>query len=166
MDLSVKSYYLKQMGIEQWVRRGLAEQSHVSELDIVAPKDLKTPLMVFMEKPEGIELHQWLLSKSGQLLLKMLHSIGLSQDNTSILSSISVVSDEDVSRRDALIKEQLNRYKPRLILILGSFVTKSFHQAFNDIAVITSCHPEELLIQPQKKKNVFFDLMMVKSKLV
>lgn len=166
MDLSVKSYYLKQMGIQQWVRRDLAEQAHATELDIIAPKDSKTPLMIFMEKPEGIALHQWLSSKSGQLLLKMLHSIGLSQDNTSILSSIAVVSDEDVSRRDALIKEQINHYNPRLILILGSFVTKSFHQAFNDIAVISSCHPEELLIHPQMKKNVFFDLMMVKSKLV
>ena len=165
MDIALKAYYLQQMGIQTWTLRGVEVETLGCELDILASQHTSPILMIFIEKLEGMQLQQWMLSKAGRLLMKMLDSIGLSQENTTFIGGNATQSIETVQHRDVLLKEQIERYHPKVILILGSFSSEVFHQTYNVIPIISSSHPEELLTDPMKKKHVYTDLMLVKSRL-
>jgi len=72
----MKAYYLHQMGIQTWVRR---EPVHSDP----APNPV---LMVVIEQCEIDPDTQWIKGKQGSLLQKMLHSIGLTQDEVVLFS--------------------------------------------------------------------------------
>ena len=165
MDIALKAYYLQQMGIQTWTLRGVEVETLGCELDILASQHTSPILMIFIEKLEGMQLQQWMLSKAGRLLMKMLDSIGLSQENTTFIGGNATQSIETIHHRDALLKEQVGRYHPKLILRLGSFSSEMYQSTYNSLTIISSSHPEDLLINPMKKKQVFTDLMLVKSRL-
>jgi hypothetical protein len=165
MGIALNAYYLQEMGIQTWVRRGIEVEAAVCELDILPSQHASPILMIFIEKLEAMQLHQWVLSKAGRLLMKMLHSIGLSQENTLFIGGGATDSIEAIHHRDALLKEQVGRYHPKLILRLGSFSSEMYQSTYNSLPIISSSHPEDLLINPMKKKQVFTDLMLVKSRL-
>ncbi len=161
MNEQLKRYYLEQMGIETWVRRNLPPPPPL--LNIIAPNSPKTLVMIVLEGAEIDKTKHWLAGKVGQLLKKMLHSIGVTTDNTAILCGLTSTPDSDHQQRDVELKEQIVRLKPQLILLLGQFSTQFLQDKGNHAPLITSMHPTDLLKNPSKKKQVFCDLMAIKK---
>lgn len=156
----LKAYYLQQMGIKRWVRRSL----DAPELffHIVSPAQTQPEMMIVLENCAFDTTHHWLLGNVGQLLKNMLHGIGLSNDNVALLCGSCSIMNAQVLQRDALLKEQVVKLKPKLILILGPFLTHYLHSEDNPIPVMSSDHPVDLFNNPIQKKRAFVDWMRVK----
>ncbi len=161
MRQQLKAYYLQQMGIERWVRRSLIAPE--SFFHIVTPKQGQSEVMVVLEEYEFEKAEQWLSGNVGRLLKKMLSSIGLSTDNTALLCAVYSNGESLVENRDALLKEQVIRFRPKLILVLGQFLSTYLHSCDLSIPLVLSAHPLDLLNNPIKKKLAFIDLLKVKQ---
>ena len=153
----MKSYHLQKMGIDLWVRRSLNEPAPL--LHVLASPHTQTSLMIVLEGVELDAVNHWPAGKAGGLLTNMLRSIGLTLDNTAVLCGVTVKTEQEIQLRDALLVEQVQRLKPKLLLILGQFLTQSNPH----IPVLLSSHPMDLLTHPMKKKKAFADLMKVRQ---
>lgn len=159
MISSSNAYYLQTMGIDLWLYRDLLESHPL--LNVIAPQHTPISVMIVLEDAAPDAAKQWLTGKVGSLLTKMLRSIGLSPNNTAILYGVAAKTEEEFQTRDALLTEQVTRLKPKLMLLLGSFVTQCSHS----IPIISGDHPMDLLNDPIKKKKAFVDWVQVKEML-
>ncbi len=157
MISSSHSYYLQTMGVDLWVSRDLPKSHPL--LNVIAPRHTPISMMIVLEDVEPDVAKQWLSGKVGRLLTQMLYSIGLSAENTAILYGVAAKTEEEFQTRDALLMEQISCLKPKLMLLLGSFITQCSHS----IPIISGDHPTDLLNNPIKKKKAFADWMKVQK---
>lgn len=155
MSQRLKSYYLQQMGIDCWVRRNLPEVP--LPFYIIAPKNPE--VVVVLDDHEMMTNNQWPTGKVGHLLTKMLHSIGLSSENTAVLCGRSFQTEQELLQRDEFLAEQIIRLAPKALLILGNFVTRYSPK----LPVIFTIHPADCLNTPLMKRKVFTDLVKMKQ---
>ena len=204
MSDSLRQYYLQQMGIETWVRRNTRAQEAVSDLThlkatvstctrcplyktrthtVFARGDQHAPLMVIGAAPSAHEDRQGLpfVGKAGQLLNRMLHSIGL-LDNAVYVANVlkcSPPNDREPERFEIeqcsdYLAKQIELIKPTLLLAVGCF---SGHYLMNETMplesmrnqvhdhrgtpFVVSYHPAYLLSNPSDKKKAYQDLLFV-----
>lgn len=206
MSDDIKQYYLQQMGIDSWVMR----QAQTSQLSIPELADMvsictKCPLhqsrrqtvfargnpqaklMIIGEAPGFNEDKQGLpfVGKAGMLLNKMLHSIGLDEQDVYIANVIKCrppdnrpPKDDEIEQCSPYLAEQIALVAPRLLLALGRFAgqfivkkaipIKQLRQqmhVYQHIPCIVSYHPAYLLRNPTDKKRAYQDLLAVKKQL-
>lgn len=140
MLTSKQTYYLQTMGIEPWVMRRTESQALV---------------MVVVDTP-AFDANQ------NKLFYVMLRSVGLSEDDVSVVDGL----------------QHLNKIKPHVVLALGhaagqnvlnNSVTfddmrKQAH-SYENTPVIVTHHPSDLLEHPINKKEAYRDLGLVKAAL-
>lgn len=148
MDESSRAYYLQQMGVDLWTVR---ERQHT-----------KVQLMVILEWSPA---NPWHGSKAEILLTNMLSSVGFSQEDTFVICVVPLKFLDDASKRDRLIKEQILQMKPKMMLILGEFLSELTNQSLSGMPVKSSKHPLDLLNHGNQKKQAFQDLIDVKNQL-
>ena len=131
------------------------------------------------------------VGQAGQLLDRMLKSIGLSRDQTYITNIIPwrppgnrTPSQEEVSLLKPFILKHIQLKKPKIILALGGISTKAIldvqtgilklrgkihNKNFGlekPIVVLPTLHPAYLLRAPAQKKFAFADLVLLKRCIV
>ncbi len=201
---ALKQYYLEQMGIESWVLRNpsppepnlgrlSAEVSvctqcalHKTRTKAVFSRgNTAAQLMVIGEAPGFYEDKAGLpfVGEAGQLLDKMLQSIGLSDKAVYITN---VIKCRPPNNRDPLpeevamcshhLKQQIACVKPQFILAIGRFagqfllkdalplgkMREQVHQ-YEGIPTIVTYHPAYLLRNPSDKRKVYQDLLKVQQ---
>ena len=145
------------MGIDLWVSRDLPDPP--SLLNVIAPQHTPVSVMIVLEDVAPDATKHWLAGKVGGLLTKMLHSIGLSAENTVILYGMAAQTEEEFQIRDALLVENMTRFNPKLMVFLGSVVTRLSHH----VPIVSGDHPTDLLKSPIKKKKALVDWMKIKA---
>lgn len=162
MSSALRSYYLQQMGIETWVRRN--PRSPESAVHLIPSVCAESPVLVVFEGGEFNHSRQWIDGAVGRLLKNMLHSIGLSSENTAVLFG----APEQIAD---VIESHVHHLKPHMIIVLESSSQASVgFQLANRTSAYTSqmmtcAHPLDLLQQPSRKKTAFADLLQIKSTL-
>lgn len=137
MSYLLHPYYLQQMGIERWVLK-------------------TTPMGTF-----GLKLLVLgkLPDEDSRLFKKMLHSIGVSIEEITI---VSVLDEQTV-----LSSIQMNR--PRALWVMGSQAMQSLRlevvrgcvQYYHGLPLVVSDHPTDLRCTPIKKKQAYHDLLLL-----
>lgn len=204
MGQELQSYYLQQMGIEIWVFR--PQVSNVlSELQQCAAEvafctrcplsqtrtqtvfsrgNPHARLMVIGEAPGFYEDKQGLpfVGKAGDLLNRMLHSIGLTEEDVYIANVLKCRPPNnrdpescEITACSGYLEEQITLLQPKLILAVGRFsgqfllkkilplneMRNTVHD-YHGIAVLVSYHPAYLLRNPIDKKKAYQDLLLAK----
>lgn len=158
---------------------------HVSRSQSVfAQGSASAKLMIIGEAPGFHEDKQGkpFVGKAGQLLDKMLFSIGLSKEEVYIANVIKCrppenrdPHEDEIKACSQYLKKQIALVNPKLILGVGRFagqfllgqkmplsqMRKKSHQ-YEEKPVLVSYHPVYLLRSPQDKKQAFDDLLEVK----
>lgn len=136
--MSLKSYYLHQMGITEWVRRDL--------------KPLNQKILV-------IVVEGGLSEKENSFLEKMLHSIEL------MPKDYFMVHPTEMNHES--FQASLIRYKPKAILKLegASKPSAVINHTGMSIPIISSLHPAIALTRPIEKKQIYTDLRKLISQL-
>lgn len=197
-------YYLQEIGIEAWVLR--KETPKLSTLDALSTAvsactdcvlhqsrtktvfsrgSTRASVMILGEAPGFYEDKKGLpfVGEAGQLLDKMLHSIGLSEDTVYITNIMKCRPPEnrdptpsEMASCSRHLTEQISLVAPRFILALGRFAgqfllndTKSLGDMRNqvhrygDIPVIVTYHPAYLLRNPVDKGKTYQDLLQARQ---
>lgn len=198
-------YYLQTMGIETWLVRQ-KQASCEKKLSLLAQEVdtcVRCPLhqtrsntvfargnpaanlMIVGEAPGFHEDRQGLpfVGKAGELLNKMLHSIGMSETDVYIANVLKCrppenrdPRPEEIAQCSTFLTQQIELINPHLILALGRFagqflanqalplsqLRKTVH-SYQAIPVLVSYHPAYLLRQPRDKKKAYQDLMACKT---
>ena len=122
---------------------------------------------------------------AGQLLTKMLLSIGLQRDDVYICNVVKCRPPQnrnpepnEVLACKYWLTQQLNIIKPKLLCAMGKFASSALsgiNQAmwmyrekiyhYQDIPTICTYHPAYLLRNPEQKKKAWQDLLKLKSML-
>ena len=193
-------YYLQTMGVETWLLREPSCPSiNLSELAIEVSKctrcplhqsrthtvfargDAKANLMIIGEAPGSHEdkLGQAFVGKAGELLDKMLISIGLTEDHFYLTNVLKCrpPNNRDPEREEIeccqeYLVQQIRAVAPRLILALGRVAGQfliggvfPLHQMrnithhYHGTPVIVTYHPAYLLRNPIDKKEAYLDLL-------
>ena len=129
------------------------------------------------------------VGRSGQLLDRMLKSIGLDRTNTYITNAIPwrppgnrTPSAHETAVCRPFIDRQIELISPEIIVFLGGVAAKemletttgimrlrgkwtSFKVAGKDYKVMPTLHPAYLLRQPAQKRQAWHDLLMIKHAL-
>jgi hypothetical protein len=153
MDNALRAFYLDQLGIESWVFR--PKRADASPVLIVLEVSEPAPEQAQFSWPEG---------KEGQLLKRMMHSIGLTPEHVSLL-----YAPTDNTRLEALLSARLS-LNPQCILLLGESNSLIMQQqrlesSAQGITVIMGIHPKELLNHPIKKRAAYSALLGLKQTL-
>ncbi len=197
-------YYLQEIGIEPWVLR--QEVPSGGSLDVLSTTvssctdcllyqsrtqtvfsrgSANARMFVLGEAPGFYEDKQGLpfVGEAGQLLDKMLQSIGLSEETVYITNVLKCRPPEnrdpkpdEVASCSRHLSEQINLIAPRLILALGRFagqfllkdtkplgkMRNQVHQ-YGEIPVIVTYHPAYLLRNPADKGKAYQDLLRTRQ---
>ena len=123
------------------------------------------------------------VGRAGQLLTKILASVGLSRDEVYITNILKCrppnnrdPNEEEVKACEPFLKRQIELLKPVLICALGrvagqtllkrnaslSFLRGGIHY-YNDIKVVVTYHPAALLRNPNLKKDAWEDIKMIRK---
>lgn len=149
--------------------------------------NIKAELMIVGEGPGAEEDRQGLafVGPAGQLLTKMLESIGLQRDEVFISNVVKcrppgnrVPSPSEATTCLPYLRAQTALIRPKIILILGGTALKYL---VDDQARITSSrgrwiqrkgvwllpsyHPSALLRDPSKKRDAWVDMQLLRDKL-
>ena len=203
MPESLRHYYLQQMGVETWVTRHTTKSKNQLHLlateaaacsrcilhqtrahTILGRGNPNATLMIIGDAPELDGDSQGLpyVDKVGNLLQKMLNSIGLMDDDVYVtnLTKCSPPGGRDPKTDEIhacsdYLAQQIAAIGPKLILVLGQLAGQSLlnqslplHQMRNKIhtyqgkPLLVSHHPAHLLHNPADKKTAFADLIEVK----
>jgi len=152
----------------------------------------KAKIMIVGEGPganedlEGVPF----IGRTGDLLDKMLSSIGLDRDSVYITNVVNYrppenrnPTDEEIARYLPYLVTHIETIDPKIIILLGSSALKAItgnDQAISDVrgkwinikigkcntSVIASFHPAFLMRQPDQKKLSWIDLKMIKKKIL
>ena len=203
MSHDLRQYYLQQMGIETWALR--ARRTYKQDLSQLATEvstcvrcplhktrtqtvfargNVNAQLMIIGEAPGFYEDQQGLpfVGKAGQLLNKMLSSIGLSENDVYIANVLKCrpannrdPAPEEISECYGYLSQQIALVAPKLILAVGRFAGQFLLNAtyplsnmrnqihtYQGTPVLVSYHPAYLLRNLADKKNAYKDLLVVK----
>ena len=144
--------------------------------------------LVFVGEAPGFDEDQQglpFVGKAGQLLTKIIESIGLAREEVFICNVLKCrppqnrnpVPDEIVNCQPYLLK-QLELIKPRVICALGSFAAKTLLNSDRSISylrgrfyefrgsrLMCTFHPAYLLRNPEDKRKVWEDMKMIRAEL-
>lgn len=205
MSDELANYYLQSMGIEIWVRRESAPSSErqLSDLTtevasctrcslhktrtqtVFSRGNPKAKLMIIGEAPGFYEDQkgQPFVGKAGSLLNKMMHSIGMTEQDIYIANVLKCRPPnnrdpalEEISQCSSYLTRQIKLIEPHLILALGRFsgqflldkplplkqLRDTLHR-YENTPFIVSYHPAYLLRNPSDKKKAYIDLLAVKK---
>ncbi len=201
MSKTLAQYYLQTMGIDTWIVRGInsTAETTLASLEKEVAACIRCPLhksrsqtvfargnhqaklMIIGEAPGFYEDKQGLpfVGKAGSLLMQMLKSIGLSDEEVYIANVLKCRPPnnrdpvaEEISQCSGYLNQQIQLIQPKLILALGRFAAQfllnkqlplnqlrnKFYQ-YQQIPFIVSYHPAYLLRNPADKKKAYADLM-------
>ena len=112
--------------------------------------------------------------QSGDLFDKILYAIGLKRENVFICNLVKFNSQ---GSRESYLNKQLGLLEPKLIVILGDIpactilktkdslnVLRSKIFKYEGVDLIVTFHPDELLLNPNLKKNAWEDFKIIKNK--
>lgn len=205
MTDALSNYYLQTMGIDIWVRRDSVPTSknYLSDLatevsncqrcslhktrtqTVFSRGNPKAKLMIIGEAPGFYEDQQGkpFVGKAGRLLDKMMHSIGMSEDDFYIANVLKCrppenrdPSPEEIKQCSSFLACQIKQIQPNLILALGRFagqflldkqlplkeLRNTIHY-YDAIPFIVSFHPAYLLRNPSDKKKAYIDLLQASN---
>ena len=144
-------------------------------------------LMFVGEAPGADEDAQGLafVGRAGQLLTKIIEAIGLSREEVFIANVLKCRPPEnrnpepdEVAACLPYLREQIRLIAPRIIVTLGTFATQAiletetsigklrgrFHP-LGPVRVMPTYHPAFLLRSPERKKDVWADMKLVRDAL-
>ncbi|MFC1808702.1 uracil-DNA glycosylase [Candidatus Omnitrophota bacterium] len=125
------------------------------------------------------------VGRAGQLLTRIIESIGLTRDNVFITNVLKCrppqnrnPRPEEIISCESYLIEQLEIIKPRIICALGTFAAQTllhttesisrlrgqFHN-YHGVKLIATFHPAFLLRSPQYKQHVWEDMKMIHREL-
>lgn len=148
----------------------------------------KAPLMLIGEAPGAEEDQQGLpfVGRSGQLLDKMLKSIGLDRTKDCYIANVvpwrppgnRPPSQEEIAACLPFLKKHIALVKPKLLVLLGGVATKTILNTkegivkvrgrvsfYEGVPVIPTFHPSYLLRSPTQKATAWKDWLFVKKTL-
>jgi len=147
----------------------------------------RSDLLFVGEAPGADEDRQGLafVGRAGQLLTKIIEAIGRSREDVFIANVLKCRPPEnrnpeadEVEACLPYLREQIRLIAPRVIVTLGTFATQAiletdlsigrlrgrFH-ALGPALVMPTYHPAFLLRSPERKKDVWADMKMVRDRL-
>jgi DNA polymerase len=149
--------------------------------------DIRADVMFIGEAPGAVEdeTGRPFVGPAGELLTKIIHSMGLNRENVYIAN---IIKCRPPGNRDPLpdellecigfLKEQIRLVEPKVIIALGRIAAQellgtqtpisklrgSFHD-YNGINMMPTYHPSYLLHNPAKKRDVWEDIKKVMARL-
>ena len=149
--------------------------------------DEKAKLMLVGEGPGANEDVQGepFVGRAGQLLTKILLAIDLKRDEVYIGNIIKCrppenrnPEEDEIKACFPFLKKQIKIIKPKIICTLGSFATHTILETqtpisklrgkfyeYDGIKVMPTYHPAYLLRNPNKKRDVWEDVKLIKKNL-
>jgi DNA polymerase len=124
------------------------------------------------------------VGEAGKLLDNMLMAMQLSRGSNVFISNVLKCRPpenrdplaEEVKQCDPYLKQQVALIKPKVIIALGEFAAQSLLQSdapiaslrgqvhrYNDVPVIVTFHPADLLRKPEDKPKAWDDLCLAKQ---
>lgn len=150
--------------------------------------DHSTSLMLIGEGPGQQEDEQGLafVGPAGQLLTKMLQAVGIAREKVYICNIVKcrpphnrVPEPEEAEACRIHLRMQTALIRPKVILLLGSTagkytlgqdfrITRDHGKWFErkGVLMIATYHPSALLRDPEKKRDAWQDLLILKEKLI
>ncbi|OGV51637.1 MAG: hypothetical protein A3F46_08380 [Legionellales bacterium RIFCSPHIGHO2_12_FULL_42_9] len=172
LEYDLKLYYLQQLGVDCWVKRPPNRNRSVQ-------------LMIIGEAPAYFEDKQGkpFVGKAGELLDKMLGSIGLSEQDVYIANVFKGCppnnrdpAPSEIEACRSFLNQQIQLVAPKLILALGHFAgqflfgastslvkLRSVLHYYDKLPFIVTYHPAFLLRTPQYKRQAYLDLLFLKN---
>ncbi len=142
-------------------------------------------LMFVGEAPGSDEDEQGVpfVGRAGQLLTKIIEAIGLTRDDVYIANVIKCrppgnrnPEPDEVATCEPFLFQQIDSIKPRVIVALGSFAAHTLLKTdvpisrirgtlhdYRGAQLIPTFHPAYLLRSPERKRDVWDDMKLVKS---
>lgn len=150
--------------------------------------NVRAQLMFVGEAPGREEDLQGLpfIGRSGQLLTKIIESIGLDRKQVFITSALKCRPPEnrapkpdEIINCDYYLMRQIDLIRPKIICALGTHAAQAllktadaisslrgkFHNYRNGSRVICTYHPAYLLRNPAQKREVWEDMKMIKKEM-
>lgn len=178
--------------LNQYVCSDLDHPLKATALSTVFSNGIDSPIMVIGEAPgeEEDKTGQPFVGKSGQLLMQVFASIGLTRENLYITNLVPwrppanrTPSFEEMDFFLPILRKHIILKKPRIIVLLGSVVTKALisktiiiskvRGTIMDldidgtiIKVMPTFHPSYLLRSPQMKKLAWEDMCTLQKFIV
>jgi uracil-DNA glycosylase family 4 len=145
--------------------------------------------LVFVgEAPGAEEDRQGLpfVGRAGQLLTRIIESIGLTRDSVYICNVLKCrppgnrnPETEEVETCSPFLRQQLTVIEPRIVCCLGTFAAQTvlgmrvpisklrgrFH-SIDGVSYIATFHPAYLLRNPEKKREVWEDMKQIRAALM
>ncbi len=200
----MRQYYLQQMGITPWVlREAKVYKKSFTDLalnvstcercplhktrkqTVFGRGNLNASLMIVGDAPSAEEDQQGVpfAGKAGDLLNKMLISIGFSQDDIYLANILKcripenrALNADEVGQCCDYLMQQIEMVGPKLLLAVGRAAGQLLCKPtialndmrgqvhdYNGIPVIVSYHPEHLLRNVIDKKRAYIDLLLLKQ---
>ncbi|MDR2464379.1 MAG: uracil-DNA glycosylase [Holosporales bacterium] len=159
---------------------------------VFADGDPNSDIMFIGEAPGAEEDKQGLpfVGKSGQLLNKMIESIGLKRSDVYITNVVNwrppgnrPPTMDEINQCLPFLKQHIQLISPKILVLLGSTAMKAVLNTSKSLSVmrgawhqydagnsvldtIVTFHPSYLLRVPSQKKLAWQDFLMIKDKLV
>jgi DNA polymerase len=144
--------------------------------------------LVFVGEAPGFDEDQQglpFVGRAGQLLTKIIESIGLKRDEVYICNVLKCRPPEnrnpepdEVAACNPFLKKQLATIRPKIVCCLGTFAAQTVMQTASSISklrgkffdmdgmrVIATFHPAYLLRSPEKKREVWEDMKQIRAEL-
>ena len=153
--------------------------------------NIKAQLMFIGEAPGHDEDEQGLpfVGRAGQLLTKIIESIGLKREDVFIANTLKCrppgnrpPQPGEISNCNPFLLRQIELISPKIICALGTFAAQTLLNSDNTISalrgrfynysplasvkIICTYHPAYLLRSPGEKRKVWEDMKMIKRELV
>jgi uracil-DNA glycosylase family 4 len=142
-------------------------------------------LMFVGEAPGSDEDEQGVpfVGRAGQLLTKIIEAIGLTRDDVYIANVIKCrppgnrnPEPDEVATCEPFLFQQIDSIKPKVIVALGTFAAHTLLKTdvpisrirgklhdYRGAQLIPTFHPAYLLRSPERKREVWEDMKLVKS---
>lgn len=150
--------------------------------------NIKTQLMFVGEAPGRDEDEQGIpfVGAAGQLLTKIIESIGFNRDQVFIANTLKCRPPEnrqpktdEISNCSPFLQGQINLIQPKIICALGTFAAQTLLKTETPISklrgkfwdlnentrIVCTFHPAYLLRNPGEKRKVWEDMKMIKAEL-
>jgi DNA polymerase len=169
---------------EEIKRRTLANPAFAGR-SLVLGCGPQSPVVAIVGESPGIQDIQSgtpFMGPAGDLLNKMISSIGLKRNQCFLTNTVKLVSSGDEITKDILtffvpfLFRELNAVKPAMIISLGNTPTHALlqtrkpisalrgeFQSFNGIRVMPTYNPAYLLRDPSRKREAWEDLKKVRA---
>ena len=123
------------------------------------------------------------MGRAGQLLTKIIHSINLAREDVYIANIIKCrppqnrnPEPDEIKACEPFLIKQLDAIKPKIICALGTFAAQTLLETGEKISrlrgrfipyrnsrLIATFHPAFLLRNPQRKRDVWEDMKMIRK---